>query len=491
MTRSQGSVARFLVALVAAVVLVAGCGKGEEGHTLVTTGSRRLTVEQFEEYARSAEVMQPYLALPETAQKKALFDDLLSYEVLAEAGARAGFDKDSAYTHIETDALPRLLPDALYEAHVGNQIKVSESEAKLFYEGQNDEHRLAVIAVPDVNSGKAALDRLERGEKFAEVAKTASIDPNARQSGGEIPGWVTLGQLPVDVEKAVAPLAPGQHTGLIEQPNGSYIFAMLEKRPRKNPPPFEANKADIVKMLENRKKGALVAQYLGGLKKQYALKLEGDGWPTVENKVLVLPDSLARWLATDPKRAGLTDAELGQTVATWTGRTYTVKDLVKDMATSPMNERPPAGNVPLTKLFIEGKAMNEILVAEAKKEKLDKSAKVRQQIDRAKASYLVNKYVEKTLPMGAVGFPTEAQLDSSMKAMVAAMGSNAPPNLTFAALPPQIQQQIVQEWQTNHRRALLKAEVDRLKADLKPKVDDKAFQSIPWPVPAEAEKEKA
>jgi len=289
----------------------------------------------------------------------------------------------------------------------------------------------------------------------------------------------------------VAPLKVGEHTGVIAQPNGSYIFTLLERRPRKDPPPFDQNKADIVKMLENRKKGALVAQYLGGLKKQYELKIDGPGWPLIGDKILQMPDSTARWLATDPKRAGVTEAELKQGIATWTGRTYTVQDFVKDMSKAELNDRPPAGNVALAKLFVEGKAMNEILVAEAKKEKLDKSPKVAQQIDRAKSSYLVSKYVEKTFPAGVVGSPTPAQLDSAMHAMIRMSGQQAPPNLTFQALPPQLQQQVVADWQTKHRQALLKAEVERLKADLKPVIDDKAYQAIPWPVPAEAAKEKA
>ena len=486
MTRAQG----FLFVVFAALA-IAGCAKHEEGHTLVTTGSRRLTVEQFEEYARNSDVMQPYLALPESAQKKALFDDLLSFEVLAEAGTRAGFDKDSTYAHIEAEALPRLLPDALYDKHIGKTVKVSESEARLFYDAQKEEHRLAVIAVGDERQAKAALALIDNGKPFADIAREMSIDPSARQSGGEINGWVTYGQLPVDVEAALAPLKPGQHTGAIAQPQGTYIFQLIETRERKDKPAFDANKEQIIKMLEDRKKGALVAQYLTGLKKQYALKLDGPGWTVIGDKILALPDSLARWLPTDPKRAGVTDAEMGQTAATWTGKNYTVKDFVTDMAAASINDRPPAGNVELARLFVEGKAMNAILVAEAKKEKLDQSPKVAAQIARAKSSYLVNKYVEKTVPPGAVGFPSATALDSITTAMVAMSGAKAPPGIKFAALPPQIQQQIVSQWQMTHRQQLLKAEVDRLKAELKPVVDDKALQSIPWPVPAEAEKEKA
>ena len=89
MTRSMSSApaARFAAPAVLLLALAvalgsAGCGKGQ-GKALVTTGSRRLTVEQFEEYGRDPQVIMPYAALPESAQKKALFEDLLSYEVLA------------------------------------------------------------------------------------------------------------------------------------------------------------------------------------------------------------------------------------------------------------------------------------------------------------------------------------------------------------------------------------------------------------------------
>lgn len=505
MTRSSGfvalrralrpSAARVFAPAVLVLALgialgAAGCGKGQ-GKALVTTGSRRLTVDQFMEYARMPQVMEPYAALPESAQKKALFEDLLSYEVLAEAGTRAGFDKDSSYTNIERDALPRLLPDALYDKHVGNTVKVTEAEAKLFYESQKDEHRLAVILATDEAVAAGAIQRLDAGEKFADVAKAMSQDPGTSPEGGEIPGWLTLGQLPPEVEKAIAPLKVGQHTRAIPQRTGSYIFTVLETRPRKDAPPFESNKQGVITMLESRKKGAIVDQYLLGLKSQYSLKLDGPGWTVVNGKVLALPDSMSRMLATDPHKAGLTDAELGETIATWKGRTFTVQDLISEINRTPMNERPPSNNVNMVKMFVEGKGMNEILIAEANRENLAKSPRVQGEIDRARSAYLVNKYVEKTIPVSAVGFPTPAALDSTTRALVSASGGAAPANLTFQALPPQVQQQIVSDWQTKRRQALLKAEVQRLKDEIKPVIDDAALKVIPWPVPAAAEKENA
>ena len=490
-TRAARFAAPAVLLLALTVVLGAtGCGKSQ-GKALVTTGSRRLTVEQFEEYGRDPQVMMPYAALPESAQKKALFEDLLSYEVLAEAGIRAGFDKDSAYANIAKDNLPRLLPDALYDKHIGNTVKVTEAEAKLFYDSQQTEHRLAVILAMDDAVSKTALARLAAGEKFADVAKAVSQDPSTAQTGGEIPGWLSLGQLPPEVEKAIAPLKVGEHTGAIPQRTGAYIFSVLETRPRKDPPPFETNKQAVIGMLESRKKGALVDQYLLGLKSQYALKVDGPGWAVLNDKMLMLPDSLARHLATDPHKAGMTDAELGQTVASWTGHTYTVQTLITDMNKTPMNERPPSNNVNMVKMFIEGKAMNEIMIAEATKEGLADSPRVKGALDRARSSYLVQKYVEKTVPASAVGFPSPADLDSTTNALVSAAAGHAGANLTFQTLPPQVQQQIVSDWQGKRRQALLKVEVDRLKAEYKPTIDQAALNAIPWPIPAAADKEKA
>jgi hypothetical protein len=77
-------------------------------------------------------------------------------------------------------------------------------------------------------------------------------------------------------------------------------------------------------------------------------------------------------------------------------------------------------------------------------------------------------------------------------ALVASMGQNAPPNLTFTMLPPQIQQQIVGDWQNRQRQAMLKTEVAR--PEDRDQAGDRrksALDAIPWPVPAEETKEKA
>src|SRR5687767_16008839 len=92
--------AALALALALGIALgAAGCAKDREP-TLVTIGSRKLTVEDFKAFAREPQIAQQYGALPESAQKRGLLDDLIHYELLAEAAVRKGYDKDTAYTRL-------------------------------------------------------------------------------------------------------------------------------------------------------------------------------------------------------------------------------------------------------------------------------------------------------------------------------------------------------------------------------------------------------
>jgi len=148
-------------------------------------------------------------------------------------------------------------------------------------------------------------------------------------------------------------------------------------------------------------------------------------------------------------------------------------------------ERPPLKRDDMVRLYVEGHAMNEILVAEAKAQGMADSPSVRRQLARARTAFLVNRYVERNLSASSLGSPTEAELDSVTASLVRGMaGPAGAPVPKFTQLPPQIQQQIVSDWQQRKRQALLKTEVDRLKAEIKPVVDEKVFANVPWPVPA-------
>lgn len=60
-------------------------------------------------------------------------------------------------------------------------------------------------------------------EQFAELAKTESADKGSASGGGEL-GWITQGNWPEGLEKAVFSLNKGEVSGVIEGPDGYHIF---------------------------------------------------------------------------------------------------------------------------------------------------------------------------------------------------------------------------------------------------------------------------
>jgi tetratricopeptide (TPR) repeat protein len=84
---------------------------------------------------------------------------------------------------------------------------------------------LQVIVVDSSGKARQILDRLNKGEDFAGIAKTESIDPSASQ-GGYI-GLVDAATLRPELREALKGIHPGQMTSVIAVPSGYVILKLL------------------------------------------------------------------------------------------------------------------------------------------------------------------------------------------------------------------------------------------------------------------------
>jgi len=84
---------------------------------------------------------------------------------------------------------------------------------------------LQVIVVDSPGKAQQILDRLKKGEDFAQVAKSESIDPSASQ-GGHL-GLVDPSTLRPELRDALKEIRSGQTTGVINVPSGYVILKLL------------------------------------------------------------------------------------------------------------------------------------------------------------------------------------------------------------------------------------------------------------------------
>lgn len=91
--------------------------------------------------------------------------------------------------------------------------------------------RVRHILVESEAEARLVLARLNRGEKFEELARALSKDPGSKEQGGDL-GFIRKGQLVPEFEQAAFALTrPGQVSPIVKTQYGFHIIRLVEKKP--------------------------------------------------------------------------------------------------------------------------------------------------------------------------------------------------------------------------------------------------------------------
>lgn len=206
--------------------------------------------------------------IPEGDRLRAIVEYLIDNNVLSAAadkdgmGAGAAFDARMAYYK------KRALRDAYFEAKVKGGV--AEADAKKIYDDQvakipaQEEIHARHILVEKEDEAKAIIDKLAKGEKFEDIAKTASKDPGSGANGGDL-GFFSKGQMVKPFEEAAFALKPGEVSKPVQSQFGWHIIRLEEKRNRPLPT-FDSVKDRIIASLTQKKSQEVMALLRGAAK---------------------------------------------------------------------------------------------------------------------------------------------------------------------------------------------------------------------------------
>ena len=176
----------------------------------------------------------------------------------------------------------------LLDEKVTNQVKVSEAEAKKYYdENTKDFDRPEmvkarhIILLVDKNADdakKAEIRKkmegiqaeLKAGAKFEDLAKKYSQDGSA-ENGGDL-GFFPKGAMVKEFEDAVWNMKPGEVSGIVTTPFGLHLIKFEERKPAGSIS-FAEMKNDLIRGLESQKKGEAVKKYIEDLKTKAKIKI--------------------------------------------------------------------------------------------------------------------------------------------------------------------------------------------------------------------------
>jgi peptidyl-prolyl cis-trans isomerase C len=208
---------------------------------------------------------------PDTAERQAAVrDELVNREVLAQAAAKRGLDRNPDIAAQMDMARQAVLVRALFEEEV-KKNPITDTQLQQQYEqfkgsmGTN-EYKVRHILVDKEDDAKAIIAELNKGGDFAKLAKDKSKDPGSKDNGGDL-DWGPPGRYVKPFADSVTSLGKGATTATpVKTDFGYHVIRVDDVRPLTVPPFAElkeqfrqrAQQAQIQKMVMDLRQKAKV-----------------------------------------------------------------------------------------------------------------------------------------------------------------------------------------------------------------------------------------
>ena len=212
-------------------------------------------------------------------QRTQALDNLIRAQLIAHEAEKEGLNtqKDTAQL-LKMEQL-NVLEQALSQKFLANK-QPSDDELKSEYDAEiakmpKEEFHARHILVATQPFAQKIIERLKKGEKFEDLAKSESMD-SSKTNGGDL-GWFTLDHMVKPFADAVSDLKTGQYTTEpVQTQYGWHVIQLLGTRPV-NPPPFDQVKQRLVQVVQAKKFRAYTDDLLKQAKVTTFLDSQTDG----------------------------------------------------------------------------------------------------------------------------------------------------------------------------------------------------------------------
>lgn len=200
--------------------------------------------------------------------RKAIREDLINLEVISQAAAKNGLDKQADTAQQIELARQSVLAGAFVQDYVKNNPITAEA-MKQEYETMkarvgNKEFKLSHILVESEEEAKKAIAEMKKGAKFGKVAKSKSKDPGSKDNGGDL-GWAVPSNFVQPFAEAAMKLSKGQVSAPVQTQFGWHVIKLEDTRELKVPT-LEEMKPQLEKRMQQQAIQKLIEEMRGKAK---------------------------------------------------------------------------------------------------------------------------------------------------------------------------------------------------------------------------------
>mgnify|MGYP000031035723 CR=1 FL=1 len=194
--------------------------------------------------------------------RNAVKEHLIGLEVVAQAARKKGLEKNAALQTRLDLARQSLLANAYIQDFV-KANPVSDAEVKAEYDKfkaqlGDKEYKARHILVEKEEDAKAIIAKLDKGEKFDDLAKQ-SKDPGSKDKGGDL-GWANPAGFVKPFADALTKLEKGKYTATPVKTDFGYHVIKLDDSRALKAPTFDEVKAQLKQRIEKQRVDHHVAE---------------------------------------------------------------------------------------------------------------------------------------------------------------------------------------------------------------------------------------
>ena len=241
------------VAVVLAALLLPGAALAQtESKVVATVNGYDITASEVQ---LAADDILPQLGeVPANLRFPFVVEYLIERHLLAQAAVKEGITDSEEYKRRLAFYQAKALRDAYFAAEL--KPSVTDEAVRASYDEQaakveaEERIRARHILVASEDEAKDIVDRLAKGEAFEELAAQYSLD-GSKEQGGDL-GYFTAGEMVKPFSDAAFALEVGEVSQPVQSEFGWHVIKLEEKRAT-TPPPFDAVKAQLAPMVNQKK----------------------------------------------------------------------------------------------------------------------------------------------------------------------------------------------------------------------------------------------
>ena len=255
--------------------------------------------------AESKRAAQAEFHLDEDTERARALNRYIDGRIMAKAGRAAGLEQDPVYQRRVREYGKNHLTN-LHRERLIKAMEPTEEELWEYFEDNRNSitvretRQVQMVVLKTREEAEQVKGRIEAGEiTIYEAARDHSIDPNAKQTLGEM-GWVTQGTGFPALDELTFSLAPETLGGPVESPAGWHLVTVLDLR--------DAEFEDIV---DEATRKTTRRRYLQEQMNAYVVNLRKNEFPVVvyEDTIDRLFKAEAEWIAALEEKAAQSPEE--------------------------------------------------------------------------------------------------------------------------------------------------------------------------------------